>query len=201
MRRGLTDRAIAHPPPVCARVRVVVCVCTIVETTYRDDLLAKYNLTDAHAYWTAILEGREQMPAAAPKMRAAPSAKLKIRIKKMKSKAASPPPPAAAAAAKTTTTPVSGPSDAPMKDSKHSIPELASSAYFSAWNQLPGDSNAESVVGTPAGSDMDLVPLACELRDAAALGGSDGRNTKMSTMLAPLRKTDLMFLRHLEDET
>ena len=82
--------------------------------------------------------------------------------------------------------------------SKDTIPPLASSAYFSAWNQLPGDSNAESVVG----SDMDLVPLARELRDAAALGGGDGRTTTTSsTILAPLRKTDLMFLRHLEDET
>ena len=49
---------------------------------------------------------------------------------------------------------------------------------------------------------MDLVPLARELRDAAALGGGDGRTTTTSsTILAPLRKTDLMFLRHLEDET
>ena len=178
---------------VCVCVCVYVCwsvVCTI-EPTYRDDLLVRYNLADAHTYWSAVLEGREQMPTAAPKLRAAPSAKLKIRIKKMKAKDASPPPAAPPAATTKTTTPEGDPS-------KDTIPPLASSAYFSAWNQLPGDSNAESVVG----SDMDLVPLARELRDAAALGGGDGRTTTTSsTILAPLRKTDLMFLRHLEDET
>ena len=181
---------------MCVCVWSCIYVCTV-EPTYRDDLLVRYNLADVHTYWSAVLEGREQMPVAAPKLRAAPSAKLKIRIKKMKAKDASPAPPApapVAAAATTKTTTTSG------EPSKDTIPPLASSTYFSAWNQLPGDSNAESVVGTPDGSDMDLVPLARELRDTAALGGGDGRITS-STMLAPLRKTDLMFLRHLEDET